>query len=80
MNITKKDYLYAEQLVRSLDEIGWSRFLGLLESADIGRDGSEVTKFTIVSDPIPERMALAPNDFVTRTMIKKAYQAAMEGK
>ena len=80
MFIKKEDFGYLENLGKGLDEVAKRRFMEILRKAAANRAGEEVKKIQVVGDDIFDILAIEPGQFVTRTMIKKAYKAAKEGK
>lgn len=80
MFIKQEDYNYFMGLFESLGEAGKKKFLELIKKAGSDRTGSDMTKIRIVVDDILDSRAVDPEDLITRTMIKKSYKAAKEGK
>jgi|Deesub1362A_J573_1020465.scaffolds.fasta_scaffold00027_170 hypothetical protein len=79
MFIRRDDCSYFESLYKSLDEARRKRFLEILLEAGSERSGeANIGKIQIVGDEIFNQQGIAPKEFVTRTMIKKAYRAAKE--
>ena len=81
MYIKKKDFSYFEGLYKSLDETKRKRFLELLLKEGSKRSGEEtISKIKVVGDEIFDVQGIEPGEFITRTMIKKAYKTAKEGQ
>lgn len=80
MFIKQEDYNYFTGLYESLDEAGKKKFLELIKKTGSDRAGADITKIRIVVDDILDSRAVNPEDLITRTMIKKAYKAAKEGR
>lgn len=80
MFIKKEDFAYLENLNKGLDEAGKKRFMEILRKSAASRAGEEVKKIQVVDDDIFDILAIEPVQFVTRTMIKKAYKTAKEAK
>jgi hypothetical protein len=78
MYIKKEDFNYFEGLYKSLDEAKRKRFLEVLLKASSKRVGTDITKIQVVGDEIFDERGIEPNEFITRTMIKKAYKATKE--
>ena len=79
MFVKKEDFDYLENLNKGLDEAGKKRFMDNLRKSIANRAGEEVKKIQVVGDDIFDILAVEPSQFVTRTMIKKAYKAVKEG-
>ena len=80
MYIKKEDFSYFEGLHKSLDEAKRKRFLDILIKQAGKRSGEDVGKIQVVGDEIFDSRGIEPQEFVTRTMIKKAFKEAKEGK
>ncbi|HWR59150.1 MAG TPA: hypothetical protein VN328_09705 [Thermodesulfovibrionales bacterium] len=80
MYIKKEDFSYFEGLHKSLDEEEGKKFLDILVKQAGRRVGEDVSKIQVVGDEIFDSRGIEPQEFVTRTMIKKAYKEAKEGK
>jgi hypothetical protein len=76
MYIKKDNYNYFERLYKSLDENKRKRFLKILLRLCSERTGEEISKINIADDEICNTKGIDPNDFITKTMIKKAYKDA----
>ncbi len=76
MYIRKEDFGYFETLYKALDESKQKRFLDILQKSVSKRAGAETSKIQIVGDEIFDERGIEPGEFVTRTMIKKAYKEA----
>ena len=76
MYIRKEDFDYFEGLYKSLDEAKRKRFLDVLMKAGSKRAGEGTGKIQIVGDEIFDVRGAEPTEFITRTMIKKAYRDA----
>jgi len=80
MYIKKEDFSYLEGLSKTLDEQKQKIFVTALTKAAGTRSGEEVIKrIHVVGDEIFDEMGIDPKEFITRTMIKKAYRAVKEG-
>lgn len=80
MYIKKEDFRYFEGLYKGFDEVRRKKFLKILLKDGIKRVGEDISKINIVGDEILDTQGIDPKEFVTRTMIKKAYKAAKEDK
>ena len=81
MFIKENDFKYFDGLYQSLDQERRKKFLKILFKAGSQRSGEEeIKKIQVVGDEIFDVQAVAREEFVTRTMIKKAYKAVKEGK
>jgi len=80
MYIKKEDFSYFEGLHKSLDEEKGKRFLEILVKEAGKKAGEDVSKIKVVGDEIFDVQGIEPGEFITRTMIKKAYKEAKEGK
>lgn len=78
MYIKKENFNYFEGLYKGLDEAKKKRFLEALLRDGIKRAGSEITKVQVVDDEIFDERGIEAGDFITKTMIKKAYKASKE--
>lgn len=78
MYIKKENFNYFEGLYKGLDEAKKKRFLEALLRDGIKRVGSGITKIQVVGDEIFDERGIEACEFVTKTMIKKAYKAAKE--
>ena len=80
MYIKKEDFSYLEGLCKTLDEQKQKEFIAVITKAAGARSGEEVIKrIQVVGDEIFDERGVDPKEFITRTMIKKAYKAAKEG-
>ena len=79
MYIKKEDFGYFEGLYKSLDEAKRKRFLEILLKAGSKKIGEDISKIQVVDDSIYDERGIEPGEFITRTMIKKAYKEAKEG-
>lgn len=80
MYINKEDHTYFMGLFNSLDEKGQQKLLTNLQKAGEEKSGADVSKIKVIDDSIYDVQAIDPSELITRTMIKKAYKAAKEGK
>lgn len=80
MYIKKEDLSYFENLSKSLDEEKRKIFLNIILKAVSKKIGAEVGKVSVVDDSIFDERGVEPQQFITRTMIKKAYKEAKEEK
>lgn len=78
MYIKKEDFNYFEELYKSLEETKRQRFLDILLKEIGKRAGENIKKIQVVGDEIFNERGIEPHEFITRTMIKKAYKAAKE--
>ncbi|MDA8433297.1 MAG: hypothetical protein M0Z60_10100 [Nitrospiraceae bacterium] len=76
MYIKKRDFSYLETLARSLDEGQRKRFLEILPKAGGKRSGEDIKKIDVVGDEIFDVQGIGPGQFITRTIIKKAFKEA----
>lgn len=77
MFIREKDFRYLEGLYKGLDEERKKRLLKILLKAGSKRSGEEdIKKIEVVDEEIFALRAIDPGEFITRTMIKKAYREA----
>jgi len=79
MYIKKEDFSYFEGLYKTLDETKKNKFLDILKKAGSKRIGQDVGKINVVDDSIFDERGIEPGEFITRTMIKKAYKEAKAG-
>ncbi|MDA8091924.1 MAG: hypothetical protein M0Z52_12310 [Actinomycetota bacterium] len=81
MYIKENDFKYFDGLYKGLDEERRKKFLKILLKAGSQRSGEEeIKKIQVVGDEIFDVQAIAPEEFITRTMIKKAYKTAKREK
>ena len=80
MYIKKEDFGYFEQLHKSLDETRRKKFLEILLKPGSKKAGEDISKIQVVDDSIYDERGIEPGEFITRTMIKKAYKAVKEGE
>ncbi len=78
MYIKQEDFDYLQGLCKSLDEEKKSKLLTILRKAGSKKIGEEVGKINVVDDSIFDERGIEPGEFITRTMIKKAYKEAKE--
>ncbi len=78
MYIKKEDFSYFEGLYKTLEEANKNKFLEILKKAGSKKIGQEVGKIDVVDDGIFDERGIEPGEFITRTMIKKAYKEAKE--
>lgn len=78
MYIKKEDFKYFEGLYKTLDEERRKKFLDAIQKMGSKRIGIDITKIKVVGDEIFDERGIEPGEFITRTMIKKAYKAAKE--
>ena len=79
MYIRKEDFAYFESLCKSLINQRKERFLNILVKAGTDRTGQEVGKINVIDDSVFDERGIEPKEFITRTMIKKAYKEAKGG-
>ena len=80
MYIKKNDFAYFEGLYKGLDEERKKKFLDILLKAGGKKAGEDVGKINVVDDSIFDERGIEPQEFITRTMIKKAYRETKEEK
>ena len=80
MYIKKEDHEYLMTLINSVNEHDMHDFLDRLLAAGKEKSGVEVFKIKVIDDSISDVQAIDPSQLITRTMIKKAYEAIKEGK
>ncbi len=80
MYIKKEDFGYFESLYKELGDSDKKRFLDILRKSVGKKAGTEILKIQVVGDEIFDERGIEPGEFVTRTMIKKAYKEAKSGK
>jgi len=78
MYIKKEDFNYFEGLYKGLNEAKRKKFLETLVKAGSKRAGTDISKIQVVGDEIFDERGIELREFITRTMIKKAYKAAKE--
>lgn len=75
MFIKKEDFKYLETLCQGLDGEKRKIFLKLLAQAASVRAGEDLLgKIKVVGDEIIGERGTEPSEWITRTMIKKAYK------
>jgi hypothetical protein len=79
MYIKKADFAYFETLCKDLDEAKKKKFMKIIRKEAGKRTGEDIGKIQVVGDEIFDTRGIEPGEFVTRTMIKKAYKEAKEG-
>ena len=79
MYIKKQDFSYLETLSKSLNEDQRKRFLEILLKAGGKRSGDDIQKIDVVGDEIFDVQGIEPGQFITRTMIKKAFKETKGG-
>jgi hypothetical protein len=78
MFIKKEDFSYLEKLCHYLDEEGQKRFLMHLTKSLAAKTGEDILKtIKVVGDGIFDRQGVDSKEWVSRTMIKKAYKATI---
>jgi Trp operon repressor len=77
MFIKREDYQYLEGLCKSLSEAQQERLMTALLGKD--RTGSLGERVRIVGEEIYDRQGVEQKDWITRTMIKKAFKDAKQG-
>jgi hypothetical protein len=76
----KSDYSYFEVLYGHLDQVKRLKFLKLLKAVASEKAGIEITQIRIIDESILNKKAVAQSEIITRTMIKKTYISARDGK
>ncbi len=77
MLIKREDYTYLDGLYKTLTPPQQERFMTSLLGK--GRTGELSERVRIVGDEIYGEQGVDQKDWVTRTMIKKAYKEAKQG-
>jgi hypothetical protein len=77
MFIKREDYQYLEGLCKSLSASQQERLMAALLGKD--RTGSLAERVRIVGEEIYNEQGVDQKDWVTRTMIKKAFKDAKQG-
>ena len=72
----KEDFSYFDGLYKNLDEAKKKKFMDTLLKDVKKRAGEDTAKINIVDDTIFDKRGIEPHEFITRTMIKKAYKEA----
>ncbi|MDA8170658.1 MAG: hypothetical protein M0Z48_02370 [Nitrospiraceae bacterium] len=81
MFIRENDFRYLEGLYKGLDEERRKKLLQILLKAGGKRSGEDdIKKIEVVGEEIFGLRAIEPGEFITRTMIKKAYRESKGGK
>lgn len=79
MYIAQEDFQYLETLIKGLDEGTRKAFHERLAREADGKAGTkDVGKIKVVGEDIRDRQGIDPGEWMTRTMIKKAYREAKE--
>ncbi len=82
MFITREDYHYLEGLHQSLPPAQRERFMALLLGkgrAPTAGEGGLAERVRIVGEEIYDEQGVDAKEWITRTMIKKAYKEAKQG-
>ena len=81
MLITREDYRYLEGLHDSLEPAQREIFMTLLlgKGRSDAQDGGLAGRVRIVGEEIYDEQGVEAKDWITRTMIKKAYKDAKHG-
>jgi Trp operon repressor len=77
MFIKREDYQYLEGLCKSLSPSQQERLMTTLLGKD--RGGSLAERVRIVGEEIYDSQGVEQKDWITRTMIKKAFKDAKQG-
>lgn len=80
MYIKNEDFEYLKNLQNGLSEDAKKIFMSALLKTGGERVGEEVKKIKVVGDEIYDQRGVDQKEFITRTMIKKAYKQVKEGK
>ena len=80
MCIKREHFSYFESLYDGLDGDRRKRFMDLFKKSGRKKTGADVEKIHIGDDNIIDEKGFALGELVTRTMFKKAYKEAREGK
>ncbi|MBI3391732.1 MAG: hypothetical protein HY039_00945 [Nitrospirae bacterium] len=79
MYIAQEDFRYLETLMKGLDEETRRAFHDRLSREAAGKAGKmDIGKIKVVGEDIRDRQGIDPVEWMTRTMIKKAYREAKE--
>jgi hypothetical protein len=77
MYIKKEDFGYFENLYKTFDEQKQKKFIAVLIKAAGAKSGDvTIKRIQVVGDEIFDERGVEAGEFITRTMIKKAYKAA----
>lgn len=80
MFIKNEDFDYLKKLMEGMNEERKKRLMETLVKMVGKRICAEVGKIKVVGDDIYDRQGVDPKDFITRTMIKKAFKEVKDGK
>lgn len=79
MYIAQEDFQYIETLIKGLDEETRKVFHEhLVRDAAAKAGKKDIGKIKVVGEDIRDRQGIDPGEWVTRTMIKKAFREAKE--
>jgi hypothetical protein len=78
MYIKKSDYRYFETLYNNLDKRRQRQFVKILQETAGEKAGEDIEVIRVVDDEGLDPEEFPADEFITRTMIKKAYKAAKE--
>jgi hypothetical protein len=78
MYIRKEDFSYLEGLCKVLSDEGKKKLMEIIKKEAGKRTGGSVEKINIVDDSIFDERGIEPGEFITRTMIKKAFREAKD--
>lgn len=80
MYIKNEDFDYLKNLLNGLNEEVKKKFMSTLLKTGSERVGEEMKRIKVVGEDISDRQVIDQKEFITRTMIKKAYKQAKEGR
>lgn len=80
MYIKNEDFDYLKNLLNGLNEEVKKKFMSTLLKTGNERVGEEMKKIKVVGEDISDRQVIDQKEFITRTMIKKVYREAKEGR
>ena len=81
MFIRENDFRYLEGLYKGLDEERQKKLLQILLKSGSRRSGEEdIKKIQVVDDEMLGLQAIEPGEFITKTMIRKAYRKTRKGE
>lgn len=80
MFIKNEDFDYLKKLMEGMNEERKKRLMETLVKMGGKRICAEVGKIKVVGDDIYDRQGVDPKDFITRTMIKKAFKEVKNDK
>lgn len=79
MYIKKQDFAYLERISGTLDDVQRKRFIEILLKECSKASSRDASQIKVVGDEIFDEQGFEPGEFITKTMIKKAYKKAKKG-